>query len=408
MLLTTIARSEGHLRNLILIYHCLVCFLFFYGAHTDTNLKKIKLEIEIILKFFIHISTFLSLIGILIAINCGKYEINLNSYMVKYLEIAKNLTGLSLNTKTITLGIREHRLTGVYLNSNFLGIISVLSIISSFLFISKNCEIFSKKKISNRSKIPNWIFIFCIILNFLSLLLSDSLASIVFLVIYMLSLSFCSLINSKETEHISKFRLIVLGTFFLVVTLAILITKNYLQKGFNFLAYALQKISRGNIFPIEEIGRQAAYDITSNRALMFKQGLLLFFRFPFFGTSRANIELYSQRFLPKKIAYDDLHNGYLTVLVSWGIMGFVIFVCFVLLISFSLVKTLFKVKSNKEFVDYKNLFSLIVAYSIYSSVEITMISGLTFSCSFFWIILGWTMCYTNCKNKHVSFVVESS
>ena len=404
MILTTIARAVhgGYIRNCLLIYHSIICFVFFYGLHAEIYREKIKKEIKITLKIFAYINTFLSITGILIAAFFGKYEVFLNNKNIEILSsFFKNSIGFAF-PKSVVLGVVGHKLAGVYINSNLLGITNVLSIVSCFFLLSFFLKAQEKKKKSI------WIIVFCLIINIFSLFLTDSLASIVFLIIYILSLSFCSLIEKNDKKRTIWLKVFILAISFLILTLIILTVIDYTQRGFNFLANTYYRISRSADFSTD-IGRRGIYqdDITSNRLLMLKQGLSIFTRFWFFGVSRANIKkYYDESSFPGKMEYDDLHNGYLTVLVSWGTLGFIIFLGFLAFVSFRLLKYLFKKKDEQSHMNYSVLFSLLVAYSVYSFAEITVLSNFTFSCGFFWIVLGWAMHYAK-PSKQISKIVQT-
>ncbi|MDR3179103.1 MAG: O-antigen ligase family protein [Oscillospiraceae bacterium] len=364
MILTVVIRMpDGVPWNLLMVYHCVLCFFMFYGIHVENNFNQNKKEMFNILKILVYIPSILSLIGLILAILKNEFKFYGH-----------------------TLGVKSHRLVGIYENSNTLGLLSVLSIIS--------CCIFLKKNIEQKRNLPIWVLICCILINLICLFLSDSNGSFLFLAVYIVSMIFCKFVKYKGIKTLEKTEvktlILMLSCVFIVFSLIFL--KALFQNIFNILIKSIHLHTQNiKIDSSIEIGR-GNYEITSGRNLLILQGLRLFFRFPIMGIGRGNLVYYSNRFLLDRLDYEDLHNGYLTILVSWGALGFFFIMFFLVGICALLLKTLFKSKNGVLGI-YSSLFSLMVAYSVYSLFEITLLSSITFSCDFFWVILGYTVCY---------------
>ena len=101
-----------------------------------------------------------------------------------------------------------------------------------------------------------------------------------------------------------------------------------------------------------EIGRDplsGSYDVSSGRITLLKQSLIMFKNHPFFGVGRGNIVEYGLREIPGGLRFSDFHNGYVTILVSWGTIGFIIFSSFALMLAIDMCKSLFNMGFNKHY-----------------------------------------------------------
>jgi O-antigen ligase len=353
--------------NFLMVYHVIVCFFLFYGMHSNGDFERIKQEIFAILIILVYVPTFLSFLGLLAAVFKNQIVI--------------------FNQ---TLGIKSHRLVGVYLNSNVLGFLCVLSIISCFILMREKRNHPEIKRF-----LSNWLFVGCVLLNLVSLFLSDSNGSLLFLIIYLISIIFCNIIKNKGREK-SKIKLIYLLALCVAFVFISLSVKSTTQSAFNFVVRIFHDQNFST--PFIEVGR-GSYEITSGRNILFQQGIRLFKKFPILGIGARNLTEYARIYLPDRLDYEDLHNGYLTILVSWGSIGFVVFAFFSISVASHLCGTLFNHRNQTNDTIYSNFFSLIVAYSVYNLVEITLLSSISFTCVFFWAILGYAMCYVDKKYK---------
>ena len=140
------------------------------------------------------------------------------------------------------------------------------------------------------------------------------------------------------------------------------------------------------------IGRDN-YEVSSGRITLFKQGLEVFKHHMIIGIGRANLGTYAKRYIPGGLKHPDLHNGYLTILVSTGIVGFTIFVIFSFLVSLDICRYLFICVNDASFGVFCKLFSALVAYCGYCLFEKAILFDMTYMVGFFWSILGYAMSY---------------
>lgn len=388
--------------NLVITYFTAVCFFMFYGAYTEKNHEKIEKEMNFILKFFVNFSLIFGLVSL------------------ASLFFGQNLVVLGYN-----IGVYKDRLIGVYTNSNILAFSMIEGIVSCDILYNDYMKTkFKNKNISNRK------LILCLFVCFVCLFLSDSNASFVFIVIYATIRVFCNLFFRSGNQCTFRlFKSILLTSCFCILMMSgsfylrnccqnfmnILITDAYkyedsITKKSELEAEAhipekeesqssqTQKNSTAKTSSEEEIhiGRQN-YEVSSGRIALFKQGIIIFKHHPWIGIGRANLNLYAKKYIDGGLRHPDLHNGYLTILVSTGIIGFSIFSLFSLLVSLDICKHLFICINKNYFGIFCKFFSALVAYCGYCLFEKAILFDMTFMVGFFWLILGYAISYTQNK-----------
>lgn len=374
--------SKGLPENLVFVYHSIICFFIFYGMYVERPYYKLEKELVFLLNIFILLSTFLGILSIYILV--FKAQVNIGSYC---------------------LGIFRNRLIGVYTNPNLLAFSMVVSIVS--------CDIVRDKYITKRYKmirLPSGIFILCMFINFISLFLSDSNASIVFIIIYFTVKMFYK--NFSAYSYVGVNQLVREGISLVVFCFTMIagsfILRNASQDIISLLVNDVHKIEESitddspelspNQSPVNtymhevSIGREN-YDISSGRFVLFKQGLKLFKINPFIGIGRGNLVIYGDKYIEGGLIFSELHNAYLTILVSYGILGFSIFFIFGVLVALSLTRYLFRFSHLLSSGVFSKLFAILVAYCTYGLFEKAMLSEVTFMVVFFWLILGYAVSY---------------
>lgn len=389
--------SKGLPESLLFVYHSMICFFVFYGAYIQDSHEKIEKEFVFLMKSFILISTLAASFSILILV-C-KAQVNIGTYY---------------------LGIFRNRLIGVYTNPNLLAFSMIVSIIS--------CDIITDKFINEKYKIgryPKWVFLLCMIVNFVALFLSDSNASFVFIIIYFTFKMFYK--NFPLYSYITIKQFLRQGTSLILCCIVMiagsLILRNASQDAISLIVNDMHKIREVVVDDIPNpppneppvnvyipdiaeisIGREN-YDISSGRFTLFKQGLKLFSISPIIGIGRGNLVLYGDRYLDGGLAFSELHNAYLTILVCYGLCGFVVFLIFGILVAMNLTRHLIKSSHMPNSGVFNKLFSTLVSYCAYSLFEKAMLSEITFMVIFFWLVLGYAM---SCKVEWESGKVQQN
>lgn len=377
------------LHSLIMFFHIIVCFFVFYGMHTEPNFD-FKNELYSIARFIVYITTIANIVGIF----CLMFGITFEWYWIKFT-------------------IYENRFTGVYGNPNMLGFASVVSIVC--------CHMLYKSDLMNAVKQPRvskiWIFA-CVATNLFSLILCDSNASLVlalgYAIVYVVYIFFADKTGLSASKIILKIiSLVIVGTFLIGSAMML---RTICQAGFSVVVSKTNSII-SVIVGDEDISSTDPHseskktqdknsdvtfghenkNIDSGRFKLWKESLNLFKISPFIGISNGNIVFYSEEYLNGALSYSyhksDLHNGYLTILVSTGIIGFILFGIFGFRFAKHSAQHLFLQKKTFRNDVYPCLFSFLSAYLIYALFERALLYDISFMVMWFWLMMGYMSCY---------------
>lgn len=404
MTITSFAHmSIWFIPNLALVFYTAMCFFMFYGMYLEGDHEKIQAEMNFILKFFVNFSLlfgFLSLTSLLCRQNLCMWGYH--------------------------IGIYQNRLIGVYTNSNILAFSMIEGIVACDLLLDN----YMKNKFKF-GKMSNLKLILCLIICSVCLFLSDSNASFVFIIVYATIRVFCNLFFKRQLQEKVKFfrsSMVTFGFCVLMMSLSLCL-RDYCQGFMNVIitdvhtyeasfARKIEKVSKAIItkniggsddyaspedFKAElHIGRDN-YEVSSGRITLFKQGLEVFKHHPLIGVGRANLNTIAKRYIPGGLKHPDLHNGYLTILVSTGIIGFTIFAVFSFVVSLDICRYLFICVNDASFGVFCKLFSALVAYCGYCLFEKAILFDATYMVGFFWSILGYAMSYIYSGNlSHIN------
>ena len=380
--------SATILYSLIMFIHVLVCFFVFYGMHTEPNFD-FRSELYSMARFIVYVTTVANIIGIF----CLMFGIRFEWYWIKST-------------------IYENRFTGVYVNPNLLGFVSVVSIVC--------CHMLYKEKLMKSVFQPRvskiWVFT-CIATNLFSLILCDSNASLVlalaYAIVYLIYIFFADKTGLSASKIIFKIiALVVVGAF--LVSSALML-RTICQTGFSVVLSKTNSIISvimgdeditSGISSVETGNPQEKKDVTfghenknidSGRFKLWKESINLFKISPFIGISNGNIVFYSGEYSNGVLNYSyhksDLHNGYLTILVSTGIIGFLLFGIFGFRFAKHSAQHLFLQKKTFRNDVYPCLFAFLFAYLIYAMFEKALLYDISFMVMWFWLMMGYMSCY---------------
>lgn len=372
--------------NMVMLLHIIICFFVFYGMHTEKNKRRIRREIYYIAAIIVIAATVLAVAGIIMIFITGKIRIEQFDYDII---------------------IYENRFTGFYTNPNLLGFYSVVAVFCAHILSKRDFISECGKK-----PVPNFLLIITVIINVFSLFISDSNASLVLLILYVLANLFFKAYSNLQTLSLKK---IVLRGLALIGCLVFLFSSFFVVRWGTNLGFAAiinsneQVITPSSPSSVkEEIKESPAItfehinkNIDSGRLRLLTESAVLIGNYPLFGIGKENLVEYGQRYIEGGLHFSDLHNGYLTILVSSGFVGLIIFIGFALHVARHCIKSLFLEKRNLKNSIFPCLFSFIAAYCVYSVSEKTLLYEQTFMVVFFWLVLGYASCYMN-KFNHIN------
>lgn len=375
--------SSNILMNLIVSFNNFMCIFLFFGMSKNTSIKKIESEFNFILKFIILFSIIISSISLYI--------------LFKFVHIK-----LSNNN----LGIFKNRFFGISTNPNQLGFLSVISIFS--------CDLITDKYMLNKFKINKMFVKFCIALNIVTLFLTDSNASFVFITVYIIIRIFYENFSKYDKLKDIKF---LREIIFILMCITVVISGSFLmrmgcQKLINKII-SFQNVKKQLVIQnnneienkLEENLKldRADHELSSGRLILYKQGIKLSKINPLIGIGRENLSYYGKIYIKGGLAFPckhpDLHNLYLTLIVSYGWLGFLTFSTFITLVIHKIAHEVFIRTRSTDSKIISKLFAIIISYFSYANFEVGVMSGISLSDVLIWIYLGYTMTLINNINE---------
>lgn len=403
--------------NLFMIYYVILCFFLFYGLYAEKTHEAAKREMTFFFKFFLSSTTILMTISIIILL-CSKKGFMFMDYYIS---------------------IKDNRFVGIFTNANLLAFYAVIGVILCHILYLRH------KAVSKFTLGVSLYYGICLFINLVSLFLSDSNGSLVFIIIYVCFIAFYKIFRNSDTVRTFNFifRIISLVLACVVFAFSFLTIRSFAQEGFAALLESERKFSEiqsieatstipesenskipeskpsnseetskadnNKYLPSDNTNTENIFsdkkattfthenkNIDSGRIPLLKQAIKLFFLYPIFGVAPRNIVLYGEKYLGG-LKYSDFHNGFVTILVSFGIVGFTFFIIFAVKIAKSMLICIFK-KRNKNDTEREMLpclLAFLAAYCVYSMFEITLLLDVSFKVLIFWLILGYAMSYLN-------------
>lgn len=365
--------SSNILMNIITSFHNFMCMFLFLGMRNNTSKKNIEKEMIFVMNFFIYFSIIFSL--------CGFYAIFIpqNNYRI---------------------GIYSQRFYGISTNPNLAGFISVISIFC--------CDIL--RSLKDKYKVRRLSIILCLIMNVTTLFLTDSNASFVFIVSYLGIKIIYSTFSKYESLKEIKF---IRESFFIMVCLLLVISSSFLLRAacqqciskllsraenssFEQIGNDTKNINyeKNEIIDEIEIGR-GNHEISSGRIQLFKQGIKLSKIHPLIGLGRENLPYYGKMYLSGGLAFpskhQDLHNIYISLIASYGILGFLFFSIFIIKNLKEIILKIFTELHTKNSKLLSKFLAIIVAYFAYGTFEIGIMSGMFLSDILIWLFFGYAL-----------------
>ena len=380
--------KDNFFYNLIIQLHVAICFFIFYALHTEKHLN-FRRELYSICRFIVYTTTIVGILG-----------------------LACLMAGISFEVMSIKFIVYENRFTGIYSNPNTLGFVSVVALMCVHMLTKSNfIELSGEERVSRI-----WLGA-GIAINGTSLFLCDSNGAIVLFIFYVITFVLYKMFGaekkfSKKQVFLKVISLALVGSF--VIGMAFVV-RYFTQAGFTEVLEKADVMSQS-----EEIDSEDIFSVTeritfghinknldSGRFKLWRQAASLFSDFPLFGIGKGNVYDYGEDKFDNGIHFSDIygdalswfvtdfHNGYATILVCSGIVGFTLFSIFGLRFAKHISVHVFKDKNLKESI-LPCMYSFLCAYLVYSFVEKTLLYDVSFTVLFFWLIMGYVSCFL-CK-----------
>ncbi len=375
-LLTVIIRGydDGIWESMGMILNMPIIFFMYYGLHSEASSEEGRKRVFKELYILCNIMMWLSLV------------INILSLMTLY------YVGRSITYYFGYLVIYENRFTGLYYNPNLMAFTSFCATFCChILWQGSFVEKVTGKAVTVKRRI---IILISALSNLAVICLTDSNATALIIVCYTITY-LCYRIFGGRTVRIGYIlkRAAALLFTLVLITAGIFGARYLVQTG------ATQTINNqedsGNAFEDNEdelnkiTFEHLNKNLDSGRIKLFKQGVNVIKHHPIFGVGKGNITKYGNRYNNNKMKYSDFHNGYLTIIVCSGFVGFILFMGFAICLGWRMANVLFRVKPVIKSDIFPCLSSFIAAYCVYSFFEKTLVFEITFMISFFWLILGY-------------------
>ncbi len=366
--------------NVIMLLHAAICFFIFYSVHTEKHLN-FRREFYSICAFVVYSTTVLGIIG-----------------------LACLMAGIKVEIFHIGFIVFENRFTGMYMNPNYLGYISVFAIFC--------CHALTKKDfitISGRERVSRIWLGSCLAVNGVSLLLCDSNASMVLMIGYATVFCaykiFCSDFQFDFKKLVKKITASLLAGVFIVASL--LFVRHITQIGF---AEIVRMTSTISVLQDADISDEEVItfehenkNVDSGRLTLWKQAAEMFTVSPVTGVARGNIYEIGEKLFEHGVKFSgkygvfapyitDFHNGYIMIIISAGALGFVLFLIFLIKFMWRMTRHVLRNNTLGESM-LPCMYAFLCAYLVFAMVEITILFNITFMVVSFWLVMGYSSCF---------------
>ena len=384
------------LPNLMTLHWIAVCFFMLYGIHAEKSSNRVRKEMKRLFDVLIVMTNVVMILGLLLFMIFPK--------------------GFSLMGYEFC--IIEGRFVGIIPNANVTAFYAVIAIILSVLMLR------IRRADGTAGKKRRIWYIAGIAANGLVLMLTDSNASVVFIIVFLSFLFFYEMFKEFNRKKIYTFifRLAATALSAVIVVTSVLFVRVNVQNGIAALLAPSQsdivistnldanndniKLDKTELSSKPDnakkvLGHQNT-NIDSGRFVLWRQALGLIELYPLFGIGKDNIPAYGVDYLGGirytnlgGYKYVDFHNGLLTITVSFGIVGLCLFLVFALTVAKSILRCIFrhKIRSRRDGNVLVVLAAFCTGYCVYSMFEAALFADYTYRVCIFWLLAGFAMSY---------------
>lgn len=369
--------------NVIMLLHVALCFFVFYGVHTEKRLN-FRRELYSVSRFIVYITTVLGVMG-----------------------LAFLMAKISFEVLWFKFIIFDNRFDGMFANPNQLGFVNVCAIFCCHMLLKKDFI-----AISGRERVSRIWIGSCVAVNTISLILCDSNGAMMLMICYAIFFLIYKMFGSERKLKVRQVltksaSCLVLGAF---IVAALFFVRNVTQAGFVQIMKSSEPVRIAEDVPDIIVGEEAVVtfehentNIDSGRFKLWQQAAKMFMQNPIMGIGKGNVYEYGNRMFEDGIRFSkgygilapimtDFHNGYITIIICSGIIGFLFFSIFGLRLFKHVTVHVFRSDGLKESV-LPCMYAFLCAYLVYSFIEVGLLYNINFMVAFFWLILGYTACF---------------
>lgn len=376
-LLTSILRmSPNFYINIYYLAWMSVCFFLFYGIYSNKSRIACAKEVCRILDFINIATTSLMIAGLVLLLLYPRgFEYGGDSF-----------------------AIHENRFVGVIFNANVTAFYAFMAVVScNILWVIKR----SSGKAGAKTGV---FYIICSVINLLAMFLSDSNATLLLMIVYLWFICFYAIFRGYKRGFFSiLFRIIALVLACIVIAAVLLGIRTLSQSGTSVLLSMSTpnthistgvKTQSNQVLVRPDDSTPATFEhqntnIDSGRFKIWKQSVELFEKFPVFGVGKGNVIDYGKKYVGG-LRYEDFHNGIITITVSYGAVGFLLFMILSITIAKSMLKTIFRYRreNRRDGRALMYLTAFCTAYCVYSMVEVALLVDFSYRVVIFWLLIG--------------------
>lgn len=363
----------GNIRNLVWLA---ISFLLLYPIDSKRSAENVKNEIK-------FVSNILILVWfIACSVSLGMFLLQVGFYVDIY------------PASFARLGFIEGRLFGIFEDPNYAAVVALVVILFSIFNVKNSSKKFLKI-----------LYFLNVVVNFCYVVLSGSrTAEVSAIIVMFLSAYFVLLQKFKDKEANLFLKQLVLIVTSLLCSFALIFSIVFTRKVLSYIPefvgapFQTESVSEQRVRKHVDTTREDvnnSTDVSNCRFKIWQSALELFKSKPIFGTSPRNMRTYAKAEFPNGFIAQRsyaVHNAYLDVLTSTGVVGALTLVVFFVKYLIFVFKFLFlKLKSKNYFIVLFN-FSVVatVAISAFFLSEIFFVN--TIGVLVFWLNLGYS-CY---------------
>lgn len=291
----------------------------------------------------------------------------------------------------IPQGYYAARLWGIYVDPNQSCNIAIISIALSLVLL------LTKRALNKVVLIIN------IIVQYELIVLSGSRGGEIGFIFFLTCLLYLFL--EKKLQHkinVKNLRVILSFILSFILTIGLISTFKINRRYISYIPKMTYKsFESSSDERVENITVERPDTTTSNgRVELWTDALKLSKDIPIFGVGDRNIMLVAQEKLPgSSITHQYVHNGYLHMLLSGGIVGLTIMMIIVVSIIISIIRKIFcKKKNNDEYLIYGILSGMIGSMLLTTVFLTEVFYQNSFTATILWIFMGYIIYLNNNEN----------